>query len=82
MKQILILAFTIALVLPIALMGCNFGAEQKAELENLKAALAKTEGERDDLKARIEIVTQTRDKLQEQITELAGSRDQLQEQVG
>ena len=81
MKQILILTCTIALVFPIALMGCNIDAEQKAELENLKAALEKTESERDDLKARIDIVTQTRDKLQEQLTELASSRDQLQEQV-
>ena len=81
MKQILILTCTIALVFPIALMGCNTDAGQKAELENLKAALEKTESERDDLKARIDVVTQTRDKLREQLMEFGSSRDQLQGQV-
>ena len=81
MKQILILMCTIALVFPIALMGCNTDAVQKAELENLKAALEKTESERDDLKAKIDIVTQTRDKLREQLMEFGSSRDQLQGQV-
>ena len=82
MKNILVLTCTIALVYPIALTGCNIGAEQKAELEQLKVALEKTESERDDLKARIDIVTKTRDTLQEQFAELVGSRDQLKEQVG
>ena len=81
MKQILILMCTIAFVFPIALMGCNTDTVQKAELENLKAALEKTESERDDLKARIDIVTQTRDKLREQLMEFGSSRDQLQGQV-
>ncbi len=81
MKQILILTCTIALVFPIALMGCNTDAGQKAELENLKAALEKTKSERDDLKARIDTVTQTRDKLREQLMEFGSSRDQLQKQV-
>jgi chromosome segregation ATPase len=81
MKQILILTCTIALVFPIALMGCNTDAVQKSELENLKAALEKTESERDDLKARIDIVTQARDNFREQLMEFGSSRDQLQGQV-
>ena len=81
MKQILILTCTIALVFPIALMGCNHDAGQKAELENLKTALEKTESERDDLKARIAVVTQARDKLREQLMEFGSSRDQIQGQV-
>ena len=81
MKQILILMCTIALVFPIALMGCNTDAGQKAELKNLKATLEKTESEREELKARIDIVTQTRDKLREQLMEFGSSRDQLQGQV-
>ena len=81
MKQILILMCTIALVFPIALMGCNTDSGQKVELENLKTALEKTESERDELKARIDIVTQARDKLREQLMEFGSSRDQLQGQV-
>lgn len=81
MKQILILMCTIALVFPIALMGCNNDTVQKADFENLKTALEKTESERDDLKERIDVVTQARDKLREQLMEFGSLRDQLQGQV-
>jgi cell division protein FtsB len=86
MKQILILTCTMALAL--ALTGCDNGAEQraeldrvKAELEGLKATLERTESERADLKVRMDTVAQTRDQLQEQVNELAGSRDKSQEQL-
>jgi uncharacterized phage infection (PIP) family protein YhgE len=86
MKQILILTCMTALAL--ALTGCDNGAEQraeldrvKAELESLKAALEETEGERDTLKVRMDTVAQTRDQLQEQVNELTSSRDELRKQV-
>jgi prefoldin subunit 5 len=86
MKQILILTCVTALAL--ALTGCDNGAEQraeldrvKAELESLKAALEETRGERDTLKAKMDTVAQTRDQLQKQVNELSSSRDELQEQL-
>ena len=81
MKKILILICIIALGFPLALMGCGRGAKQRAEIENLKAALERTESERDDLKTKMVIVAQTRQKLQKQVNELTSSRSQLQEKL-
>ena len=88
MKQMLILICTIALAFPLALTGCDDSAEQKAELESVKAelqqfktAIGKTESERNTLKVKIALDERNREQLQEQVNELTGSRDKLQEQV-
>lgn len=88
MKQMLILICTIALGFPLALTGCDDSAEQKAELQSVKAelqqlktAIGKTESERDTLKVKIALDERNREQLQEQINELTGSRNKLQEQV-
>lgn len=87
MKKILIPTFIIALGFPLALTGCKNRAEQKAELErlraeleNLKTTLQKTETERDELKDKIDIVAQAREQLQKKVNDLTNSRDQLKEQ--
>lgn len=88
MKQMLILICTIALGFPLALTGCDDSAEQKAELQSVKAelqqlktAIGKTESERDTLKVKIALDERNREQLQEQVYELTGSRNKLQEQV-
>lgn len=88
MKQMLILICTIALGFPLALTGCDDSAEQKAELRSVKAelqqlktAIGKTESERDTLKVKIALDERNREQLQEQVYELTGSRNKLQEQV-
>ena len=88
MKQMLILICTIALGFPLALTGCDDSAEQKAELESVKAelqqlktAIGKTESERDTLKVKIALDERNREQLREQVNKLTGSRDKLQEQV-
>ena len=88
MKQMLILICVIALGFPLALRGCDNGAEQKAELESvkaeleqLKAALEKTESKRDELKVKIAVEQRNHEQLQENVNELTGSRDKLQKQV-
>jgi len=87
MKKILILTFIIALGFPLVLTGCKNGAKQqaelerlRAELENIKAALKKTETERDEFKDKLDTVAQDREQLQKQVNDLTKTREQLKEQ--
>ncbi len=88
-KQRLILACAAVLCLPLILVGCDGGAEERAELdkvkgelEELKASSRKTSSERDDLKRELAAVTKTRDELQGQVTRLSGEEKKLRNQIG
>ena len=88
MRQRLIFVCTIALCFPLVLTGCGENAEQKAELERVKAELevakvesAKAETERDTLEKELVAVTKTRDELQGQVTKLIDENEPLRNQV-
>ena len=88
MRQRWIFVCTIALCFPLALTGCDKGAEQKAELESVKAELERvkaasktTETERDTLKKELAAVTTTRDELQTQVTTLTDENKPLRDKV-
>ncbi len=88
MRQELIFACTIALCFPLVLTGCDNGAEQKAELERVKAELEsaktasrKAENERDLLKEELTASTRTCDELARQVTRLTDGNKSLQTQI-
>ena len=88
MRQKLIFVCTIALCFPLVLTGCDKGAEQKAELDSVKAELKRvktasqtTEAERDTLKKKLTALTTTHDELQGQVTTLTGEDKQLRDQI-
>jgi len=88
MKKMLILLCMAALVFLLALAVYSNSTKQspesesvKAELEQLKAALGKTESERDTIKAKIAAVEKNRDELAKQVNKLTESRDKLHKQV-
>jgi len=81
MRQELIFVCMVALCLSLALAGCDKGAEQKAELESVRAACEKAEAERDNLRQEMAAVTETRDELQGQVTRLTEQDKQLRDQI-
>ena len=88
MRQKWIFVCTIAICFPLVLTGCDKGAEQKAELESVKAELVsakatsrKAENERDLLKEERTAVTRTCDELRRQITALTDKNTPLQAQI-
>ena len=88
MRQKWIFVCAIAICFPLALTGCGKGAEQKAELERVKAELEsaktasrKAENERDLLKEELTASTRTCDELQRQVTRFTGGNKSLQTQI-
>lgn len=88
MKRISILVCTVALCVPLILVGCDGGAEERAELEKvkgqleeLKAALRETSSESHSLKLELAAATETRDELQGHVTRLTGEEKKLRDQV-
>lgn len=88
MRQKWIFVCTIAMCFPLVLTGCDKGAEQKAELESVKAemesaktASRKAENERDLLKEELTAMTRTCDELRRQVTTLTDKNTPLQAQV-
>jgi len=88
MRQKWIFVCTIAICFPLVLTGCDKGAEQKAELESVKAELEgakatsrKAENERDLLKEELTAVTRTCDELRGQVTTLTAKNTPLQSQI-
>ena len=88
MRQKWIFVCTIAMCFPLVLTGCDKGAEQKAELESVKAemeiaksASRKAENERDLLKEELTAVTRTCDELRRQVTTLTDKNTPLQAQI-
>jgi peptidoglycan hydrolase CwlO-like protein len=88
MKKMLVLVCMMALGFLLALAAFDDSSAQsaesegvKAELEQLKAALANTESERDNLKVKVTVEQRDREQLQAKVDELTRSREQLQRQV-
>jgi septal ring factor EnvC (AmiA/AmiB activator) len=88
MRQKWIFVCTIAICFSLVLTGCDKGAEQKAELESVKAELVsakatsrKAENERDMLKEEMTAVTRTCDELRRQVTTLTDKNTLLQTQI-